>query len=83
MIRAGDSIENPVTGERIVFRQTSHETGGEAVVIETYVEPDGFVVDIDAKMIIANSLADYKKSHSSGLGKGKGKGGPIFVGPNT
>jgi quercetin dioxygenase-like cupin family protein len=43
MIRAGDSIENPVTGERIVFRQTSHETGGEAVVIETYVRPDGFV----------------------------------------
>jgi quercetin dioxygenase-like cupin family protein len=43
MIRAGDSIENPVTGERIVFRQTSHETGGEAVVIETYVRPNGFV----------------------------------------
>jgi mannose-6-phosphate isomerase-like protein (cupin superfamily) len=43
MIRAGDTIENPVTGERIVFRQTSHETGGEAVVIETYVQPDGFV----------------------------------------
>jgi quercetin dioxygenase-like cupin family protein len=43
MIRAGDSIENPVTGERIVFRQTSHETGGEAVVIETYVQPNGFV----------------------------------------
>ena len=43
MIHAGDSIENPVTGERIVFRQTSHETGGEAVVIETYVRPNGFV----------------------------------------
>ncbi len=43
MIRAGDSIENPVTGERIVFRQTSHETGGEAGVIETYVKPNGFV----------------------------------------
>jgi quercetin dioxygenase-like cupin family protein len=43
MIRAGDSIENPVTGERIVFRQTSRETGGEAVVIETYVQPGGFV----------------------------------------
>jgi len=43
VIRAGDSIENPVTGERIVFRQTSHETGGEAVVIETYVKPNGFV----------------------------------------
>ena len=43
MIRAGDSIHNPVTGERIVFRQTSADTGGEAVVIETYVEPHGFV----------------------------------------
>jgi quercetin dioxygenase-like cupin family protein len=43
MIRAGDSIQNPVTGERIVFRQTSGETNGEAVVIETYVQPDGFV----------------------------------------
>src|SRR5580765_3498249 len=43
VIRAGDSIENPVTGERLVFRQTSRETRGEAVVIETYVKPNGFV----------------------------------------
>jgi quercetin dioxygenase-like cupin family protein len=43
MIRAGDTIENPVTGERLVFRKTSHETGGQAVVIETFVQPNGFV----------------------------------------
>jgi quercetin dioxygenase-like cupin family protein len=43
MIRAGDVLENPVTGETLVFRQTSRETGGEAVVIETYVKPNGFV----------------------------------------
>jgi mannose-6-phosphate isomerase-like protein (cupin superfamily) len=43
MIRAGDTIENPVTGERIVFRQTSRETNGQAVVIETFVQPNGFV----------------------------------------
>src|SRR3954454_1543238 len=43
MIRAGDSIHNPVTGERIVFRQTSADTGGEAAVIETFAEPHGFV----------------------------------------
>jgi mannose-6-phosphate isomerase-like protein (cupin superfamily) len=43
MIHAGDTIHNPVTGERIVFRQTSRETNGEAVVIETYVQPNGFV----------------------------------------
>lgn len=43
MIRAGDTIENTVTGERIVFRQTSRETNGEAVVIECFVKPGGFV----------------------------------------
>ena len=43
MIRAGDSIENPITGERIVFRKTSAETGGEAVVIECFVKPNGAV----------------------------------------
>jgi quercetin dioxygenase-like cupin family protein len=43
MIRAGDSIHNPVTGERIVFHQTAADTDGEAVVIETFVEPHGFV----------------------------------------
>ncbi len=43
MIKAGDTIENPVTGERIVFRKTSRETNGEAVVIETFVQPNGFV----------------------------------------
>jgi len=43
MIRTGTVIENPVTGERIVFRKTSRDTGGEAVVIETFVQPNGFV----------------------------------------
>jgi quercetin dioxygenase-like cupin family protein len=43
MIRAGDTLENPITGERLVFRKTSRETGGQAVVIETFVEPHGFV----------------------------------------
>ena len=43
MIQAGDVIENPVTGERLVFRKTSRETKGEAVVLETFVKPNGFV----------------------------------------
>jgi mannose-6-phosphate isomerase-like protein (cupin superfamily) len=43
MIRAGDSIENPVTGERLVFHLTSAQTEGEKVVFETYVQPGGFV----------------------------------------
>ena len=43
MIHTGQSIENPVTGERLVFRKTAADTNGEAVVLETYVRPNGFV----------------------------------------
>ena len=43
MIHAGDTIENPVTGERIHFRKTSRETNGELVEIEVTVQPNGFV----------------------------------------
>ena len=43
MIRTGDTIHNQVTGETITFLATSVDTDGEAVVIETVVQPDGFV----------------------------------------
>jgi quercetin dioxygenase-like cupin family protein len=43
MIRSGDTISNPVTGESITFHQTSADTNGEAVVIETVVQADGAV----------------------------------------
>jgi len=43
MIRTGDTVENPTTGERITFLATSADTNGEAVVIETVVRPQGFV----------------------------------------
>lgn len=43
MIRTGDTIENPITRERITFLATSADTDGEAVVIETVVRPQGSV----------------------------------------
>jgi quercetin dioxygenase-like cupin family protein len=43
MIRAGDTIENPVTGERLVFTKASAETSGEYVQFECFVKPSGFV----------------------------------------
>ena len=43
MIRTGDTIVNPVTGERITFLRTSADTNGESVLIETAVHPGGFV----------------------------------------
>jgi mannose-6-phosphate isomerase-like protein (cupin superfamily) len=43
VFKAGDQIENPVTGERIVFHETSAENGGKRVVFEAIVKPGGFV----------------------------------------
>lgn len=43
MIHQGDVLNNPVTRETMIFRQTSAETDGDLVVVETIVEPDGFV----------------------------------------
>jgi len=43
MIRKGDTIQNPITGERLLFLETSAETGGEYVLVETTVQPHGFV----------------------------------------
>jgi len=43
LFRAGDQIENPVTGERLIFVETSAENGGKRVVFETIVKPRGFV----------------------------------------
>ena len=43
MIHPGDRLENPVTGEVLIFHRTSEQTGGESVLVETIVHPDGFV----------------------------------------
>ena len=43
MIHTGQTLENPVTGERIIFHRTSADTAGEYVLVETIVRPDGFV----------------------------------------
>ena len=43
MIRTGDRLENPVTGEVLIFHSTSLDTQGDAVLVETIVRPGGFV----------------------------------------
>ena len=43
MIRARDSIVNPVTGERLVWELTSHDTDGDYTLFDTFVEPGGSV----------------------------------------
>src|SRR5581483_9550720 len=43
MIRAGDTVVNPVTGEKLVWELTSHDTDGAYTLFDTYVEPGGAV----------------------------------------
>ena len=43
MIRKGDTIENPVTGESLRFLETSAETNGEYVLVECTIQPHGTV----------------------------------------
>jgi len=57
MIRTGDTIENLVTGERVTFLATSADTDGDAVVIETVVQPDGFVAAAHVHPVQSERLA--------------------------
>lgn len=43
MAQAEDTIKNPVTGEKAVFRQTGDETDGRLLQFDLFVEPGGFV----------------------------------------
>jgi quercetin dioxygenase-like cupin family protein len=40
VLRSGDAIANPVTGERLVVRATARESGGERFEIERFLPPD-------------------------------------------
>ena len=43
MAKAGDIIDNPVTGEHIVVLQSAQETDGELFAFELSIKPHGFV----------------------------------------
>lgn len=43
MAKIGDIIEHPVTGERIIWRKTAKDTGGELLQADLMVQPHGFV----------------------------------------
>jgi mannose-6-phosphate isomerase-like protein (cupin superfamily) len=41
--RAGESLEHPVTGERLIFCETSADTDGELLRFDFWMRPRGFV----------------------------------------
>ena len=43
MAYAGQVLESPVSGERIIFRKTAADTAGELLAFELFLAPDGHV----------------------------------------
>ena len=43
MARAGDVMEHPVTGERVVWHSVAEDTGGDLLELELSAQPGGFV----------------------------------------
>ena len=86
MIRTGDTIHNPVTGERITFHATSADTNGESVVIECTVQPDGFVAATHLHPSQSERFAVIEGTLGVKVGKEKrtlGQGEIAIVEPGT
>jgi mannose-6-phosphate isomerase-like protein (cupin superfamily) len=43
MAHAGQILDNPISGERIIFRETAADTGGELLAIDLILSPGGHV----------------------------------------
>src|SRR3954465_10899689 len=43
MAYTGQILDNPVSGERIIFRETAADTNGERLTIDLVLAPDGHV----------------------------------------
>lgn len=86
MIRTGQSIENPVTGEVLIFHKTSRDTGGEYVLVETVLRPGATVpgahvnpYQSESFQVLEGHLGMTVGSESLELGAGDG----ITVLPGT
>ena len=85
MAKAGDLIENPATGERITFLQTTHETNGKLLRFE-YVLPPGFTTpehvhphQEERHEILSGTLRGRVGDQERDYGKGERVVGPAGV----
>jgi quercetin dioxygenase-like cupin family protein len=86
MIRAGDSLVNPVTGERLVFELTSHDTDGEYTRFETIVEPGGKVASAHVHPYQTELFTVNTGTLGLKLGRDKlvlGEGASVQIDPGT
>jgi quercetin dioxygenase-like cupin family protein len=86
MIRTGQSIENPVTGEVLIFHKTSRDTGGEYVLVETILRPGGTVAAAHAHPYQSESFQVLEGRVGMKVGRKKvelGPGDGVTVLPGT
>lgn len=71
MIRTGQTIENPVTGEVLIFHKTSRDTGGEYVLVETVLRPGASVAAAHSHPHQAESFAVLEGQIGMRIGREK------------
>lgn len=83
MAYAGQVLENPVTGEKIVFRKTSADTGGKYVEIDLVLAPDGAVpgTHVHPKQVETFEVISGQMKFRLGLKKVKAGPGETVVVP--
>jgi len=68
MSKAGDVLQNPVTGERAVVRIGTEETGGELLVVDLYIRPGGEVMGkhmhptIEERFTVLRGQVEFRRS---------------------
>jgi len=85
MAKRGDTIEHPVTGERITFLETAEEINGEYATLELRVRPHGFVAAPHVHPLIEETFEIQAGSWTFVVGGeerkiGPGEGATIPVG---
>jgi mannose-6-phosphate isomerase-like protein (cupin superfamily) len=86
MITTGQTLENPVTGERLVFHKTSADTNGEAVVVECILQPHATVAAAHVHPFQEERFEVLRGSVGFRAGRRKlvvGPGGRLTVPPRT
>lgn len=86
MAHVGQVIENPVSGERIVFRQTAAETGGGLLEFDLFLRPDGKVPGSHRHSVIEERfavLAGQMRFRLGGRTATAGPGDVVTVAPGT
>lgn len=86
MVAAGVALEHPVTREKIVFRKTARDTGGEVCEADVYLQPGAFVA---AEHIHPRQeerfevISGVLRGRVAGQELAKGPGDRVVVAPGT